>query len=169
VAIEGEPVAIDAMRRDIEEADRRLIGVESAIKMLGAQYADELIERMRLVRAMDQASLKAERGELDAVDLDPVKSAAAGSTILARSHWPEKPRMDDLLGDQVLGNIADEAFRMRQAGSSIDEIAEWIAWAVPRETLLTEAEASADPVAAARRIVEGVFGDLERQQGDPGS
>jgi hypothetical protein len=56
------------MRKRIEEFDDYIAATLDAVKEMLVICTDERIERERLVRALNQASIARERGELDEAD-----------------------------------------------------------------------------------------------------
>lgn len=160
--VDGEPWSIAAMRRRLADIDEFISTLEGQLNQTISMLADQQFERIRVARAINEAAVAAESGDLEDLGLD-----AEGTRLLAEGLDPEShtrfirslprdhpmARRHEPLGainDKVPARLASEAFRMHQAGASPAEIGQFLARSVPAGVL--------DGVAAAARLVAEALG-----------
>ena len=84
--VPGEPWSLARMRQELEQMDERVARSEEYLRTAVRMYADHQFERERLVLAMNEASAKADRGELEQLAMTPEEvSALTGGLDEART------------------------------------------------------------------------------------
>ena len=138
--VAGEPWSIAEMRSQLQRVDDRIAELDHTMQGFVSQHADYQFERLRLVRAMNDAAKAAERGELGELSPEDAKVLAEGM-----GSEPQPTARNEQLDrtERHLQRIASEAFRFYQEGASLEEVGQFVADSLPpdfAEPLRTAAE-----------------------------
>ena len=156
--VAGEPSSLADMREALREMDESIARTEKTMHSIVTHYADQQSDRMRLVRAMNDAARAADNGELEIPDLSEETATALAEVLYKdkRKAAPGDPAIDALVALQqgVLEQLADEAFRLYQTGAGVDEVAGLISQSMPRNVLEDLQAQMIDPLSLAKQIVE---------------
>ena len=109
--VAGEPWSLAQMRERLQEIEERIEEQEKATRSMVGIWADYQFERERIARAMNDAAKKAERGELEEMNLN-----AAELDALIEGMDPERSR-------GILAKMTDEELERAaaQLGISLEE------------------------------------------------
>jgi transcriptional regulator with XRE-family HTH domain len=160
--VRGEPWSMAEMRTRLQEIDNRIAELERTMQAFATQHADYQFERLRLVQAMNEAAKAGERGEIEDLNLSAEETEGLiegmtpeGRERIAEAMEPEqraKVRNEQLeaMKDGEVERLADESFRMYQAGASLEQVSQFLAEAMP--------PGIADATRTAAEIVGGTLG-----------
>jgi transcriptional regulator with XRE-family HTH domain len=160
--IADEPWSLAKMKDRLKGIDDFITTLEEHLRSTLITYAGEQSERMRLVQAMNEAAKAADRGDLEDLHLSPEESLAfvhgmddrrrdreqmlEAMDPEERAAYKERYAVLDQLENDAPRKFAAEAWRMHQAGQGLQEIARFLAEAMPPGTL--------DPMRAALEIAQ---------------